>query len=257
MLIKLTIWYLRRLYLVNYYLNLASETIFHHTAWTQELADYFKITPDQAKANYLKKQVLANRLWRQKSRRSIKQIFAFYQETDYFVYRQKWFNRHKAFWDIALPFWLKKPGNFCEYGSGIGPVTAWLISRFPEWHYTLVDLNCPVFKFARWRFRQNKKVNFKTVGVDRLPLTQKYDVITCKQVLEHVPNPLELIKHLVQHLRPGGWLYLDYINEPGEENLTVSSKQRRLVLAFLAKNLTPILAIDPNNHEEGYGLYLR
>lgn len=257
MLIKLVIMSLRWFYLAHYYLNFAGERFIRRLAWTEELSAYFKITADQVAANYLAKQALANRLWRQKTRRSIKQIFSFYQETDYFVYRQIWFNRHKSFWDIALPFWLKRSGQYCEYGSGIGPVTAWLIKYFPNWHYTLVDLSCPVFKFAHWRFHEHKNVDFKTVEIKRLPLTRQYDVITCKQVLEHVPNPLELIKHLVKHLRPGGWFYLDYINEPGGENLIASSRQRRLVLAYLAKTLRSVMAIDPDKQQEGYGLYLR
>jgi len=252
---KLIIGCLRLVYLAAYHLSLAKEKLTGRQFWTKELAAYFNLTPKRVLKNYRSKQVEANRLWDKKNRNSLKQFFSFYQETDYFVYRQMWFNRHKAFWDIALPFYLKPDGSYCEYGSGIGPVTNWLIKRFPQWHYTLVDLDCPVFKFAQWRFREKKQVGFKTVGLKKLPLTKKYDVITCKQVLEHVPNPLELIKHLINHLRPGGWLYLDYINEPGGENLTQSAQQRRLVLAYLFKTLRPIFSIEPDSQKEGYGLY--
>lgn len=207
--------------------------------------------------NYQQKYQQAKNLWQKKTRNSLQRIFSFYQETDYFIYRQKWFNRHKAFFDIALPLWLKPAGQFCEYGSGIGPVTAWLLKFFPNWGYTLVDLDCPVFDFAQWRFKQYSKVNFKTVSAVKLPLTKKYDVITCKQVLEHVPNSWALVRHLVEHLKPQGWLYLDYIHEPGQENLVASAKQRRQVLAYLQQSLKPIFTINPNSEVEGYGLYLK
>lgn len=248
---------LRLTYLGSYYLSVFWERLTGRQAWLRELGDYFKITPEQVLRNYQNKTDYTKKLWRQKPRRTKAQIFSFYQETDYFVYRQKWFNRYKAFWDIALPFLLKRQGKFCEYGSGIGPVTAWLVKFFPGWQYTLVDLDCPVFDFAKWRFRERDNINFKTVTSRKLPLTQKYDVITCKQVFEHVPNALELSHHLVVHLNPGGWLYLDYINEPGQENLKSSARMRQQVLAFLRQTLRPVFAIDAGNAQEGYGLYLK
>ena len=233
------------------------EKISRNQPWTEELAEYFHLSPAKVLTNFYKKKLLANRLWRQKARRTNSQIFSFYSETDYFVYRQKWFNRHKAFWDIALPLFLKHQGWFCEYGSGIGPVTSWLIKLFPNWHYTLVDLDCPALQFARWRFQRYHNIDFKIVRSEKLPLTQNYDVITCKQVFEHVPNALDLVKHLVAHLRPGGWLYLDYIWKSGDENLSQSSQQRKQVLTYLSTRLQPVLAINPASHEEGYGLYLK
>lgn len=243
--------------MANYHLLLWREWLTGRADWAKELADYYRVTAAEILADFHKKQEQANDLWKKKNRNSIDKIFSFYSETDYFVYRQKWFNRHKAFYDIGLPLFVKKEGNFCEYGSGIGPVTAWLIDKFPGWRYTLVDLNCPAFDFARWRFRKNKNVDFKTVTSKKLPLNCQYDVITCKQVLEHVPNPRELVEHLVDHLKPGGWLYLDYINEPGSENLSVSAKNRRGTLRYLKERLHPVFAVDPEKKEEGYGLYLR
>lgn len=243
--------------MVIYHLNLSWEKLTGHQTWANELGLYFNLSPVEILGRYQQKSQSVKKLWRQKTRTSRRQIFSFYQETDYFVYRQQWFNRHKAFLDIALPFWLKPTGRFCEYGSGIGPVTAWLVKYFPAWQYTLVDLSCPVFNFAKWRFRNLSQVDFKTVTPTKLPLTKKYDIITCKQVFEHVPNALELARHLVAHLQPQGWLYLDYINEPGQENLIASAQARRQVLTYLSRTLKPILAIDPNKPDEGYGLYLK
>lgn len=243
--------------MAQYFGQLFLEKIGWGQSWIMDLSQYFHLSLAQILSNFSQKQLPANRLWRQKKRRTRDQIFSFYSETDYFIYRQKWFNRHKAFWDIALPLFFKPRGRFCEYGSGIGPVTAWLIKYFPSWQYTLTDLDCPALQFARWRFRSNPNVNFKIVKTKSLPLTQNYDVITCKQVLEHVPNASELIKHLVNHLHPGGWLYLDYVCDPGQENLTQSARQRKQVLTYLSTYLRPVLTINPASRTEGYGLYLK
>lgn len=37
----------------------------------------------------------------------------------------------------------------------------------------------------------------------------RYDLVSCSQVLEHVPHPFELLKEIVSHLRPETILYLE------------------------------------------------
>jgi len=37
-----------------------------------------------------------------------------------------------------------------------------------------------------------------------------FDLITCNQVLEHVPNPLELLIEINAVMKSGSWLYLDF-----------------------------------------------
>jgi 2-polyprenyl-6-hydroxyphenyl methylase / 3-demethylubiquinone-9 3-methyltransferase len=42
---------------------------------------------------------------------------------------------------------------------------------------------------------------------------QQYDVITCMELLEHVPDPEALINHCVNMLKPGGHLFISTINQ--------------------------------------------
>ena len=255
--LKLTIYLLRLLNLCHYHLGLIGGKFASGSAWSRELGRYFKTSPDKIVKAYQEKRPEAAKLWQKKTRRQIKAIFSFYSESDYWVYRQTYFNSHKTFLDIAYPLLFKPQGKLCEYGGGVGPVTHWLINHFPNWKYKIVDLDCPALKFSRWRFRHRPQVNFAVVRTAASPLQDNFDVITCKQVLEHVPNPLVVVKTLVKHLNPGGWLFLDYVNSPGRENLERSARQRRRVLTYLKQQLRPVFAIDPNQPEEGYGLYLR
>ncbi|WP_019627008.1 bifunctional 2-polyprenyl-6-hydroxyphenol methylase/3-demethylubiquinol 3-O-methyltransferase UbiG [Thioalkalivibrio sp. ALJT] len=39
-----------------------------------------------------------------------------------------------------------------------------------------------------------------------------YDIVTCLEMLEHVPDPEAVIDALVRLVRPGGWLFLSTIN---------------------------------------------
>lgn len=41
---------------------------------------------------------------------------------------------------------------------------------------------------------------------------QQYDIVTCMELLEHVPHPERLIKACHQLLKPGGWCFLSTIN---------------------------------------------
>ena len=39
-----------------------------------------------------------------------------------------------------------------------------------------------------------------------------FDVVTCFEMIEHVPEPMETLKALAALVRPGGWLILSTIN---------------------------------------------
>ena len=254
---RLIIWLARLVNIGYYHWRGFWEKLGFKTNWSRELGRYFGIRASEVEKQYKFKQIETAKLWDKKKRLSEKQIQSFYQETDYFVYRQTYFHRLKSYLDLMVPLLFKRRGKFCEYGGGIGPFTKFLLLFFPDWRFTIADLDCPVFDFAKWRFRKNRSVSFVTVTPVSLPLKEKYDVITCKQVLEHVSQPLKVIKHLTDHLNSGGWLYLDYVYDPGRENLIEGAKQRRQVLNYLKTNLKPIFAIDPSQIEEGYGLYLK
>ena len=255
--LKLTIYLLRFLNLGHYYLWTILGKFSPVPRWTEELSQYYKTTPGAVVRAYQQKRPVAARLWLKKPRRQLKDIFSFYSESDYWVYRQTYFNHRKTFFDIAWPMLFKAGGSFCEYGGGVGPVTSWLIKRFPNWQYQIVDLDCPALKFSRWRFRHQPQVSLAMVRSAAPPLETSFDVITCKQVLEHVPNPLVVIKALVKHLNPGGWLFLDYVNHPGRENLIRSAQKRRQVLKYLDSQLQAIFKINPDTSHEGYGLYIK
>lgn len=47
----------------------------------------------------------------------------------------------------------------------------------------------------------------------RLPFTEhSFDGVFCSNVLEHTPEPFEIIHEIERVLRPGGWVYLSWTN---------------------------------------------
>src|SRR5882762_1114388 len=215
--------------------------------WFRELSEYYRgMTIDEFWVRYTNGREEAKKLWGARPRLGEADYRAFYAETDYFVLRQMHYHRHDAYYAVATAMRRAgQPGAFCEYGCGVAPLTAFLRPRFPDWRYTLVDLPTPTLEFARWRFRAHANVEFKEPGLGSdLPLSAAYDVITCLDVLEHVVNPLHVARHLVEHLKPGGTLFVNFADDAGEENLVEASAQRSQTIAYLDATLRAIVPLD-------------
>ena len=68
-------------------------------------------------------------------------------------------------------------------------------------------------------------------------------MITCLDVLEHVVNPLQVVRHVVEHLKPGGALYVNFIEAPGGENLVEAAAQRMDTIKLLNDSLEAIVPL--------------
>lgn len=208
------------------------ERIGLNRGWFHELSRYYRgMTQQEFWVRYAILRMEARKLWTSKLRETEAQIRSYYAESDYWVLRQMYYHRHHCFHRIAQAM-TTKTGEFCEYGCGVAPVTAWLWTRFPDWQYTLVDVPSPMLDFARWRI---PRAQILTPGWgDDLPLRKPYDVIICLEVFEHVPNPLAVARHLIDHLGPRGVLLWDFVEDrDGQENLPQSQAERLAVMEFL------------------------
>ncbi len=86
-------------------------------------------------------------------------------------------------------------------------------------------------------------------------MSENYDLIICQDVLEHTPNPADIVSSFINHLSDGGVLVIDFMNAPGGENLKQAAEQREAVKRVLKENLIALKPIDEPRGNNG--LYVK
>ena len=61
---------------------------------------------------------------------------------------------------------------------------------------------------------QTPNVTYREVSAEALALEQpaSFDVVTCMEMLEHVPDPASIVRACATLVRPGGWVFFSTIN---------------------------------------------
>lgn len=160
-------------------------------------------------------------------------VRAWWATNEYAMLRQAYYHRNHAWPEIKAR--LPKSGTILEYGCGIAPVSTWLADHTrARAHYTLVDLPSPALGYATWRMhRRNASARVLALAAD-FPAIPPQDVIVCLEVLEHVPNPASVMRHLVASLRAGGTLFVNFVGGVAQgANLQSAQDQRKEAMAAL------------------------
>jgi len=136
--------------------------------------------------------------------------------------------------------YISQNATVLEYGCGIAPLTQSLIKYYGHKRFKIHCADIPSFMFhwARWRLKDKNFVKFIKLDPDDLvPLKESHDIIFLIEVLEHLTNPLAIIKHIIEKLNKNGILVFDYIKSEGEGLDTQGSVEQRLeVLRFIKDN---------------------
>lgn len=98
-----------------------------------------------------------------------------------------------------------------EVGSGVGAQTKILCRRFPDLKVTGVDLSEKQIDMAKVQLKSEVKegrVQLFQGDAQELNLKEKnYDAAFLCWFLEHVPEPLKVLKRVIKHLKPGAKIY--------------------------------------------------
>lgn len=80
---------------------------------------------------------------------------------------------------------------------------------------TGIDLAEKSLKIARLHgLESGVKVEYRKVPVEELAADQpgQYDVVTCMEMLEHVPDPASIVRACSTLVKPGGWVFFSTLN---------------------------------------------
>lgn len=153
--------------------------------------------------------------WDAKPRTTPEAIRSAYNETDSYLFRNVWFNCHTqqgvhAKVARAVQQYCaqkpREPVRLLDYGCAAGCLAKLLLST-ENLLITLADVPSPTLEFARWRYRNEPQVDFIEIEEQEC-LTLTYDIIVCCDVLEHIPEPMATMRHLADHHKPSGLLFL-------------------------------------------------
>ena len=101
--------------------------------------------------------------------------------------------------------------NLLEVGCGVGAQTKILTRRFPDLHVTSVDFSRDQLTMAKTILApelKEKRVLLYQQDATKLSLHKKnYDAAFVCWFLEHLKNPIEVLKRIKKHMKPGATIY--------------------------------------------------
>lgn len=80
---------------------------------------------------------------------------------------------------------------------------------------TGIDLAEKSLKIARLHSLETGiKVNYQHISAEDMASQhqEKFDIVTCMEMLEHVPNPASIIRACAQMVKPNGWVFFSTLN---------------------------------------------
>lgn len=221
----------------------AAESLSSQRHWGMDASRYFGIPLEEV----TRRAATTTDQWEKFPRRKEGDYRSYYLETDHECYRQLWYHRHDAWYEILA---VHRPNDqVLDYGCGVGAVASWLLRRRPKMKLTLADIPSQTLEFARWRL--GNRVRFVEIGSSdkEFPGLGKFNIIICLEALNHMINPLDVVLYFYNHLEKGGYLFTDFTSHPGGVHLYESESQRLQAIQFLNSNLRPIRPLHSKSCE--------
>ena len=76
-----------------------------------------------------------------------------------------------------------------------------------------IDASLKTIEIAKKHANEkNLKIDYLHTDIESFNYKEKFDAVICFELIEHVPDPNELIRQISKHIKPNGKLFLSTIN---------------------------------------------
>ena len=105
----------------------------------------------------------------------------------------------------------RRPPLILDVAAGSGRLTlaVRLGDMLPDARWVLLDASRRMLQQARQRLGQDERLHYVQHTAQHLPFdADQFDVVSCMEALEFLPDPAAALDELVRVLRPGGLLFI-------------------------------------------------
>lgn len=184
-----------------------------------ELADYFQISPDEARVRCEHWEDDSVLEWERASRDTPEGLLDFYRTTQSWIFDTVWYHAQQCSFErfpesVAIAHGLRhmRPGHILDLGAG--PGSTGLFFHRLGWQVSMADISTTMQEFARWRFAQRGlSATFYDTSKEDLPAVT-FDLITAIDVVAHIPNWKREAARLHRSLKMGGLLVFNVDSRP-------------------------------------------
>lgn len=237
--------------------------------WYSDLCHYYQVTPERAielgqRAKGRRPNLPGSRscepisgktwedLWDLKPRETLAQKIAFYDEIgSWQSFRQC---SYRSTFDYgAFLHQMKNRSNFLEYGCGVAPFSNYILERCPEKlsATTLVDVPSEHLRFGEWRINRKSKlagdVEVKIIQITPekvIPeFDSKFDFVSMMDVLEHLPNPFDVMGNIFESCNKGAILietWVEHEHGPEGADLEEAEEEREITMDLIKQRCEPL-----------------
>ena len=143
----------------------------------------------------------------------------FYFLLDLFFLRS-WHIR-RVLWNIGKELDQKGEWKLLDAGSGFGQYDRFILAAFQNVKVTAVDVKEDYLRDSEHFFKQeikDGKIQFKKADLLEFTFDQKFDVIICIDVLEHIDEDVRVMNNLQNVLNPNGYFLMHSPSHYSEED---------------------------------------
>jgi S-adenosylmethionine-dependent methyltransferase len=106
------------------------------------------------------------------------------------------------------------PLNILDAGGGTGVMTQVMLDLGHK--VTLSDISLEVLSLAKHKLGNNINLDIQHIDILSLSTQKQYDLVVCHAVLEWLQSPFEVMRKLVDLVKPGGYLTLSFFNHDAQ-----------------------------------------